>query len=143
MITQPLTNNLSHETTSALRSKSVKQRASSLLPWAFMIMFIGVVIGVIGKLVMHAEIVTAVGVLISIAGMFLTAYPYLLPSRRQSYDSSSPSQPQVPTQSQPAKSLTEAGNLGYVDSIVERTTDLLEHSPAIRPREKADSVTLP
>lgn len=145
MTTQPLTEKplVSHETTPPRSSNHGRQRASSLLPWAFMIMFIGVVIGITGKLIMHVEILTAIGALISIAGMFLTVYPYLLPSRRPSYDSSSPSQPQVPTQSQPAKSLTEASSFGYVESVTERTTDLLEHSPAIRPKEKADSVILP
>ncbi len=137
VITQPLSLNtvVSQATTLAIPFRQERQRTSSLLPWAVLIMFIGVAIGVIGKLIIHVEILTAIGALISIAGMFLTVYPYLLPSRRQSYDSSSPSQPQVPTQTEPAKSLTEASSLGYVESVTERTTDLLEHSPAIRPRE--------
>ena len=46
-------------------------------------MFIGVAIGVIGKKLVHDDIVTVVGILLALAGMFMTAYPYLAPSRRR------------------------------------------------------------
>jgi hypothetical protein len=40
-------------------------------------MLIGVVIGVVGKKLVHEDIITVVGVLISLSGMFLTTYQYL------------------------------------------------------------------
>ena len=99
-------------------------------------MFIGVAIGIIGKKLMHDEIVTVVGALISLAGFFLTAYPYLLPSRRLRSDSGASSQPEVPTESQPATYLPQGTSIEYVESITERTTDLLKHSTATtRPKE--------
>ena len=100
-------------------------------------MFIGVAIGVIGKKLIHEDIVTVVGILISLVGMFLTAYPYLSPAPRKEHDSSLPSQPEVLTESQTTKSLPEGSNTEYVPSITERTTSLLEGS-ATTARQKED-----
>jgi hypothetical protein len=90
-------------------------------------MFIGVAIGVIGKMLVHEEVVTVVGVLVSLAGMFLTVYPYLSPSLRRIYVSTASSQPEVPTQSQPGY-LPQESSIEYVPSVTERTTDLLKNS---------------
>src|SRR6185312_4298120 len=51
------------------------QQGSAWTLWAFALMFLGVAIGVIGKMALHNEVVTVVGVLLSVAGMFLTALP--------------------------------------------------------------------
>jgi hypothetical protein len=139
IITQPLAE---HATVSGLGRtppiifKDEPQRANRLARWGFMIMFIGVAIGIIGKMLMHEETVTVVGVLVSLVGMFLTVYPYVSPSPRQKYDSTLSSQPEVPTQSQPTRYLPQESNIEYVSSITERTTDLLKNSPATRPRRK-------
>ena len=125
------------ELTQATGFAAGKQRAQALALWGFIIMFIGVAIGVIGKKLIHDDIVTVVGVLMSLAGMFLTAYPYLSPSRRQ-HDSRPPSQPEVLTQSPSTKYLYPESNIEYVSSVTERTTDLLETPAAIRPRPKDD-----
>jgi hypothetical protein len=101
-------------------------------------MFIGVAIGIIGKMLMHQEMVTVVGVLVSLVGMFLTAYPYLSPSPRQKYDSIPSSQPEALTQSQPTKYLPQESNIAYVPSITERTTDLLKNSAPTRTRKNED-----
>jgi hypothetical protein len=101
-------------------------------------MFIGVAIGVIGKMLMHEEIVTVVGVLVSLVGMFLTVYPYLSPSPRRKHDSIRSSQPEVLTRSQPTRSLPLESNVEYVPSITERTTELLKNSAATRPGQKED-----
>ena len=137
MTTQPLTNQAlvsDLETAPAVLSKDGTQRASGLVLWGFIIMFIGVAIGVIGKKLMHDEIVTVVGVLVSLAGMFLTAYPYLSPSRRKKYDSEPFSQAEVLTKPQPTKSLPQGSNTEFVPSITERTTNLLKNPPAAIPR---------
>jgi hypothetical protein len=130
MITQPLAEQAvvaRLEKTPAINFKDETQRANRLTPWGFIIMFIGVAIGVIGKMLVHEEVVTVVGVLVSLAGMFLTVYPYLSPSLRRKYVSTASSQPEVLTQSPPGY-LPQESSIEYVPSVTERTTDLLKNS---------------
>jgi len=141
MITQPLAELAAipnRERTPAIIFKDETQPVNNFAGWGFIIMFIGVAIGVIGKMLMHEEIVTVVGVLLTLVGMFLTVYPYLLPSRRRKNEFSSSSQPEVETQSQPTNYLTQGSIIEYVPSITERTTGLLKTSVAARPRQKED-----
>jgi hypothetical protein len=141
MTTQPLAEHASVselERPPAKISRVEQQRTNGLALWGFIVMFIGVAIGVIGKKLMHEEIVTAVGVLLSLAGMFLTAYPYLSPARPQRYDSKTSTRPDVLTQSPPTKILPEEGRFEPVPSITERTTDLLKNSAPTRARKKED-----
>jgi hypothetical protein len=100
------------------------QRANSFVLWGFIIMLVGAAIGVIGKKLMHEDVVTVVGILISLAGMFLTVYPFLAPPRAKRKVGQAP-EPEVLTQAQPAKALPQESNAEYVPSITERTTDLL------------------
>ena len=118
--------------------KDEKQRASGLMLWGFIIMFIGVAVGIIGKKLMHEDIVTVIGALVSIMGMFLTVYPYLSPSSRRKIDSSPSSQPDILSQSQPGKYLPPERTIEYVPSITERTTNLLENSAVAQPKQKED-----
>lgn len=141
MTTQPLVEPATVselERTPAIIFKDEKQRANRLVLWGFIFMFIGAAIGIIGKKLMHDEIVTVIGVMISLAGMFLVVYPYLSPPPPPKYDSKPPSQPEVLTQTQPEKYLPQGNNIEYASSITERTTDLLKSSAAIRPRQKED-----
>ena len=142
MITQPLVENATVselEMRSASSLKDDNQRPSRLMLWGFIIMFIGVAVGIIGKKLMHQDMITVVGALVSIAGMFLTAYPYLAPSSRRKVDSSPSSQPNILSQSQPGKYLPPESNIEYVPSISERTTDLLRNAAVTRPEHKEDS----
>lgn len=82
MITQPLVEPATVSElgrTPAIIFKDEKQRANRLVLWGFIFMFIGAAIGIIGKKLMHDEIVTVIGVMISLAGMFFVVYPYLSP----------------------------------------------------------------
>lgn len=135
MTTQPLAElgaNSDREETPEIDLKGEAQRRNNLVLWGFIIMFIGVAIGVVGKKLLHEDIITVVGVLISLLGMFLTVYPYLAPRPRRKHDST-PSPPEVVTR--PTAYLPQ-GTFEYVPSITERTTDLLKNSVAGRPDEK-------
>jgi len=118
--------------------KDEKQRASGLMLWGFIIMFIGVAVGIIGKKLMHEDLVTVVGALVSITGMFLTVYPYLFTSSGRKVDSSPYYQPDMLSQSQPGKYLPPESNIEYVPSITERTTSLLENSAVATRKQKED-----
>lgn len=112
------------------------QRQSGMMLWGFILMFIGVAIGVIGKKLLHEEIVTVIGILLSLLGMFLTAYPYLAPSPRRKPINGPRSQPIVLTPSQPPRRLAQGNNAEYLPSVTEATTDLLERPPVTIPRRR-------
>jgi hypothetical protein len=112
--------------------------ANHFVLWGFILMLIGVAIGVVGKKLLHEDIVTVVGVLISLAGMFLVVYPYLAPSRRKEDDSSFASQPEVLTPPQPTEYLPDTSSIEYIPSVTERTTDLLKNSATRRPEQTED-----
>jgi len=139
-ITQPLADATlpDRDNTPAILFKGEKQRSGRLVLWGFIMMFIGVAIGVIGKKLMHEEIVTVVGILVSLAGMFLAVYPYLSPAPHQKYDSSRSSKTEVLAPSQAPNYLPQASNIEYAPSITERTTDLLKNSAATRPKQEED-----
>jgi len=144
MITQPLAELAvipNRERTPAIVFKDERQPANNFAGWGFIIMFIGVAIGVIGKMLMHEEIVTVIGVLLTLVGMFLTVYPYLLPSRSRKNEFSSSSQPEVQTKSEPTNYLTQGSVIEYVPSITERTTGLLKNSGRLVHKEKSATDT--
>ena len=123
---------------STIGAKGGEERANHFVLWGFILMLIGVAIGVVGKKLLHEDIVTVVGVLISLAGMFFVVYPYLAPSRRKEDDSSFASEPEVLTPPQPTEYLPDASSIDYVPSITERTTNLLRSSATKRPEQKED-----
>ena len=126
------------EGTPAISFAGEGRRGNRVTLWGFIVMFLGVAIGVIGKMLIHEEMVTVIGVLVSLLGMFLTVYPYLSPSPRQKHGSAPSSQPEVLTRSRPARSLPQKSSIEYVPSITERTTELLKASAATRPEQKED-----
>jgi hypothetical protein len=129
MTTQPLVEHVAvfdPSRTPANIGNDVRPRPNVLLLWGFIMMFVGVAVGVIGKMLIHQDVVTVVGVLVSLVGMFLVAYPSLPRSRPRKYNSIPSSKPEVLTQTQTPKSLSQGSNTDFVPSITERTTDLLE-----------------
>ena len=141
MTTQPLVehvNVLDQRTKSAKIGNDEKLRPNGLLLWGMIMMFIGVAVGVTGKMLIHEDIVTVIGVLLSVAGMFLVAYSSLSPSRPKNYNSIPSSKPEVLTQTQTARSLSQGSNTDFVSSITERTTDLLMTPVATEQSQKRD-----
>jgi len=110
------------------------ERTNKLMLWGFILMFVGAAIGVVGKKLMHEDIVTVVGIVMSLAGMFLTVYPYLLPGRAKHNTSPSPQPNELPAFAR--KNLPKEREIDYVPSITERTTHLLETPPTARPAQK-------
>jgi hypothetical protein len=144
MTTQPLAElatTSDQETTPAIGVEREAQRRKGLVLWGFIVMFIGVAIGVVGKKLLHVDIVTVIGVLLSLLGMFLSVYPFLAPPRRKKHDSNPSSQTDGLTPSRPAKTLPPEGAREYVPSITERTTDLLRRilPPRSKQNEGGDS----
>jgi len=131
------------ERTSAIGFKGERPRGNNFVLWGFIIMLIGAAIGVLGKKLFHEDIITVVGVLISLVGMFLTVYPFLSPSQRQKSDSTSSSGPEVLTPAQPTEYLPQGGRIEYVPSITERTTDLLKSSVPTGSKEKENEESGP
>jgi len=124
------------ETAPAARLEHEAPRGNGFVLWGFILMLIGVAVGVVSKKLLHADSVTVVGVLISLLGMFLTAYPFIAPPRRKKNESSPSSQPRVLTASQPTEYLPPGSNINYVPSITERTTNLLKESATTKPVQK-------
>ena len=118
------------------------QRTNRLVLWGFIIMLVGVAIGVIGKKLIHEDLVTVVGVLVSLAGMFLTVYPFLSPSRAK-HESSRSTEPEVLTPPRPPRTLQQESNTEYVPSITERTTNLLKNSATTISNEKESRESQP
>lgn len=144
--TQPLVERPSvpyPESTSAIGSRSEKQGTSGFVLWGFIIMLLGAAIGVIGKKLVHVDTITVAGVLISLAGMFLTVYPFLAPSRRKKKDYAAPLKPQVLTESQSGEYLPQGNNIDYLPSITERTTGLLKNSAATGVRQRENELNKP
>lgn len=104
----------------------------------FIVMFVGVAVGIFGKKIMLNEIVAFVGILLSLLGMFFTVYPHLMPPRRRKPDLARVSQTEQLNQTQFAKTLPQERPVEYVPSITERTTNLLETAPAAKPKANED-----
>lgn len=122
----------------AVSAHDEKQRVNKLTLLGFIIMFIGVAVGLTGKKLLHEEMLVVMGVLLTVVGMFLTAYSNVSPASRQKFDSSPSSDPKVLSPATTDKYLPQERNIEYVPSITERTTNLLENSAATRPKQKED-----
>ena len=130
MITQRLHNPI------AIYTREETDRPNRLVLWGLLIMFLGASIGVVGKKLMHEDVVTVIGVLVAFAGMFLSVYPYVLPPTRGKHRGSPSSESEVKAQSE-QKSLPPERTTEYVPGITERTTDLLTNSVVTRKQAEA------
>jgi hypothetical protein len=111
-------------------------RTNSLTSWGLIIMFLGAAIGVVGKKLLYEDMVTVIGVLVALAGMFLSVYPYVSIPARSKRRGSTSSESELEGQSELPKSLPPERTIEYVPGITERTTDLLTGSAV--PRRRAE-----
>ena len=133
LTTQPLPQPVTvtqRENRSAIRTNATSNRTNNFMLTGFITIFVGAAVGVIGKKLMHDDLVSVIGVLISLIGMFLMVFPHLSPPRRRIVDAGSSVTDQL-SESRPVRTLPQESKTEYVPSITERTTDLLE---AARPK---------
>ena len=102
-----------------------KARTANWMLWGFIVMFVGIAIGVVGKKLLHDDLVGTIGILISLAGMFATVYPHLSQSPRRRPRPTPSSDPEPLIQSLPTRELVE-NKIEYIPSVTERTTNLLD-----------------
>lgn len=127
------------ESISELNFKDESHPTHRWMLWGFIVMFVGVAIGVIGKK-FHYDVFAVVGILMSLVGIFLSVYPHLTPATRRKHSDRLSAEPEQLTQSQPVSALQNESPIQYVPSITERTTNLLKTPAAPTPdREKTNS----
>ena len=102
-----------------------RRRMMSWVRWGVIIMFAGGFIGITGKKLMHNEIMSGVGALIALAGMFLVGFGSLAPRKRSRQTKAAI----APEQAKPTVPLTLELPPASVSSVTERTTELLEVEP--------------
>jgi len=114
-------------------SAEVRRRMRRNVLWGTAIMFIGVAYGIIGKVMIHEDIVSGAGALISIIGMFWLVYSLIsvgFGSMSAPRDLSRPGKlPDAKTTAQLTPERAPEKALGVMPSVVERTTDLLANAP--------------
>ena len=128
---------------STARYEGGRQSGKGYLMVGMILLFIGVAIGVVGKKLLYQDVVTVIGVLISLLGMFLTAFPYLAPPRRKALPEADP-QPESFERTARPKYLPDQNRAEYIPSITERTTNLLSTPTATRsspPKENENQKT--
>lgn len=103
-------------------ARSVNRR----MLWGPLLAFVGIAIALVGKMLLHLEIFTLVGVLISLAGMFfIAAYPYLLRNpKKRGIDVLS--QPQSLAPAETTNKLPPISAIDHFPSVTEGTTELLK-----------------
>jgi hypothetical protein len=146
VITKPLTESpavFDLPNASALDSQPEDSRRYGLVQLAFAIMFIGLACSVGGKMLIHNDIITGVGVMIFVAGMFLTAMASILPPRRRKPGPNLSKQPEALTHARQVARLAQGRATEYVSSITEGTTDLLETPVANKARQKTHGDSIP
>ncbi len=94
--------------------------------WGLTMAFGGILIAMGGKM-FDQRLVTFLGAFISIAGMFfIAAYPFIRPSRSQKHNAGLPSQPESLSPVETTKKLSPNGDIDFVASVTEETTNLLK-----------------
>ncbi len=102
------------------------------------VIFIGVVIGILGKKALASELITLIGVFIALAGMFfMAAMPYLRRSRPRKQKVSPSPQPDTLARADTTNKLLPVGEDDFIPSVTEGTTELL-NTPARKQSVRRD-----
>src|SRR5262245_43552593 len=119
-LAKPGPDQLSMETPAAIRRRA---RRNAL--WGMAIMFTGIAYGVVGKLMIHDDMVTGAGALVAVIGMFWLAFASLFAGWGPTPDARGLSQSVRTPDAKTTAQLTPERAPGIMPSVVERTTDLL------------------
>ena len=103
-----------------------RERTNHLMLLGFVVMFAGAAVGVVGKMLLHVDAVTVVGVLAALAGLFTVIHPSLNPPRRRRQTSASAIRPEIFLPAEPTRKLTPVNEADFIPSVTEPTTDLLK-----------------
>ena len=103
--------------------------------WGLIMAFMGIAIALVGKMLLHQEIVTFVGVLTAIAGMFfIAAYPLMRSSRPNKRSPGRSSKPETLAAAEPTMKLPPINAVDhFAPSVTDGTTELLKDPAANRP----------
>ncbi len=94
--------------------------------WGLVMMFGGIIIALASKALLNQDVITLVGVLISIAGMFvIAAYPILFPKQSTRRDVRHPTPNAALAPAETTNKLPPMSDIDFVPSVTEKTTDLL------------------
>ena len=101
----------------------------------FIAMFAGLMIAVTGAILLHLDVVIFIGVMATIAGMFLVGYSSMMPARPKNKARPS-TQSETLEKAETTKKLPPMTDIDFVPSVTERTTSLLETpvATATKPR---------
>ncbi len=119
-LAKPGSDQLSMETHAGIRSGA---RRNAL--WGMAITFTGIAYGVVGKLMIHDDMVTGAGALIAVIGMFWFAFVLLYAGLGPTPGARGLSHPERTPDAKTTAQLTPERAPGIMPSVVERTTDLL------------------
>ena len=95
--------------------------------WGLILAFGGIVIALFGRMLLQQQIVTLIGVLASISGMFfIAATPFLRRTRSNKRGIHPSTQPEVLAPAEPTRKLPPMSVADYIPSVTEDTTELLK-----------------
>ncbi len=95
--------------------------------WGLLMAFGGIVIALAGKMLLQLNLVTFIGVLISLSGMFfIAAYPFLTASLRQKFAPGRNTHPESLPHADTTNKLPPINETDFVPSVTENTTNLLK-----------------
>ena len=95
--------------------------------WGLILAFGGIVIALFGRMLLQQQIVTLIGVLASISGMFfIAATPFLRRTRSNKRGIHPSTQPEVLAPAEPTRKLPPMSVVDYIPSVTEDTTELLK-----------------
>ncbi len=122
-------------------AKNLRHQAVQRVMWGAAVMFAGIAVSIIGKMIIHNEEVSGAGALFSVTGMFLTFY-FILSAvyKFASAERHLPPEGKLLGAKTTAQ-LASNRSADVTPSITERTTDLLE-SAAGQPVERKRSTEL-
>ncbi len=114
--------------------KVTRQWTRNLVLGGFVTMFIGLFLAVLGATMIHDKMITGVGMLHFLLGMFLMGFAEIWRKTRPRPVSNP--QPETLTPSQPIMYLPQESRIEQPISITDRTTSLLQHPAATNPRQQ-------